>query len=839
MYLQTVLFLEKKQMILQKKYIYVLFLSLFYTAIQAQVYCSESTAQEYIQNSEMKVLFRSGGDMFWDGEQTAKFQIPYAYGQTPTNTIFAGATWMGAYDTGGNLYVAAQTYRSRGNDYWAGPIDVSSGTPVVTSCTSFDKIWKVRRWAIDQHIADYNDNGIIDGPTDLSLLKWPGKGNPQFAAQMGFLLPANQDLAPFYDRNGDGNYQPLNGDYPVFEHGNGNALAEEILWSVFNDMGNLHTETNGQVMKVEVQQTAYVFSCPNHPVLNNTLFVKHKVINKSGRDYQDYYYGVWTDFDLGCSEDDYYGTIPSKNTIYAYNADNDDAVACAAYGTGYGIDPPVQAITILNHSLASSIYYVNNGPLGDPVNALGYYRPLTGKWKNGTPLTVGGNGYNPASTTNPVTNYAFPDNPNDSSGWSMYAESLSGFDLKTIGSVYKDTLRDGEIFTIDLAYSYHRDPDSNHLQNVNLMYQEVDTIQDYYNNNFSTIRCGQSTYCATSCVYPGDANNNGLDNDFDVLEMGLNYGNTAATRSVVGDQWFPHEPPVPATNAYVDTNGDNVVDTLDFMVNTENWQETHPLYNGNQEGADLIGTDLFFDRFYLPPPFSLDTIVPTYKDAILTINLGDSIQNITDLYGVTFRVSYDADVFWLSNGANQFFSAGFRPWLGEDGATIYSRQINEPGKIHYVTTRLDQTNYTGGGEMGQIILKVKPTAPVSVVSTPTEVCFEDFKAIRADGSTISIGAECITILYQNLNFNSINKVSKTAPVISLYPNPINYQLNIDLGTERAKSIQLFNLLGEEIRSFENVSGIVEIPKNNLAQGMYTVVVHFENGTHSSHKVLFN
>lgn len=822
---------------LQQSYISVLLISLFYTTVQAQNNCVESTAQEYIQNSEMKILFRNGGDRFWDGS-TAKYEVPHVYGQAATNTIFAGATWMGGYDNGGSLYVAAQTYRSGGNDYWAGPIDVSSGTPMVNSCADFDKIWKVRRWAIDQHIADYNDNGVIDGPSDLSLLKWPGRGNPQFAAQMGFSLPANQDLAPFYDRNGDGNYQPLAGDYPVFEHGNANALAEEILWSVFNDMGNLHTQTNGQAMKIEVQQTAYLFSCANDPLLNKTLFVKHKVINKSGRDYHNYYYGVWTDFDLGCSSDDYIGTDSSRNTMYAYNADNNDDLNCP-YGAGYGVDPPVQAITILNHPLAHSMYYVNSpGPQGDPVSLLNYYRPLDGQWMNGTPLTSGGNGYNTGGGI--AANYVFPDNPNDPSGWSMHTANLTGLDVRMIGSVYKDTLKDGDVFTIDIAHSYHRDPDSNYLQNVNLMEQEVDLVQQYYDNNFSTIGCVLPTYCATNCVYPGDANNNGIDNDFDVLEMGLNYGATAVTRSIVGDQWFPHEPPVPATNAYVDANGDNVVDSLDFMVNTENWQETHALYNNSSEGVTVAGTDLFFERFYVPPPFNLlDTIVDAYQSAVLDINLGDSLQDITDLYGITFRVRYDDNIFWMMNTSNSFFSAEFSPWLGDDGAGIYARQTNEPGKIHYVTTRLDQSNYTGGGKMGQIVLRVKPTAPVSVISTPTEICFEDFKAIRADGSTISIGAECITVLYKNLNFNSVDKISPIAPEIKLYPNPVNYQLNIDLGEERAASIQLFNMLGEEVRSLTNASGIVEMQKNNLAQGMYTVVVHFENGTRSSHKVLFN
>lgn len=823
---------------LQQKYIFGFLLGLFCTAVQAQNACSESTAQEYIQNSDMKIMLRAGGDMFWDGA-TAQYQVPYAYGQTQTNTVFAGAVWMGGYDSGGNLHVAAQTYRSNGNDYWAGPIEVSSGTPMVNSCAEFDKIWKVRRWAIEQHIVDYNDNGVIDGPTDLSILKWPGKGNPQFAAQMGFSLPINEDLAPFYDRNGDGNYQPMDGDYPVFEHGNGNALAEEILWSVFNDMGNLHTQTNGSSLKIEVQQTAYLFSCDNYPLLNKTLFVKHKIINKSGQDYSDYYYGIWTDFDLGCGNDDYLGTSPERNTIYAYNSDNNDDLICS-YGNGYGIDPPVQSITILNHSLAHSMFHLNStGSMSDPTSIIDYYRLLDGMFKNGTPLTFGGDGYDPMGT-NPVTDYVFPDNPNDASGWSMYTENLVGLDLRSIGSVYKDTLRDGESFTVDLAYTYHRDLDSNYLQNVNLMEKNVDSIQKYYDTNFLTIRCSQLASCTANCVYPGDANNNGIDNDFDVLEMGLNYGNTAATRSIVGDQWFPHEPPVPATNAYIDANGDNVVDSLDFVVNTENWQETHSLYTGTQEGTDQIGTDLFFERLYAVGPFLLfDTIVPTYREAVLDIHLGDNLQPITDLYGITFRVSYDDNIFWLMDNGSSTLRTELNPWLGDDGASIYSRQINAPGKSHSVTTRLDQTNYTGSGKMGRVVLKVKPTAPVSVISTPTEVCFEDFKAIRADGSTISIGAECVTILYQNLNFNSINKISNVAPTITIYPNPANYQLNIDLGTERAKSIQLFNLLGEEVRMIENVSGVVEMPKNNLAQGMYTVVVHFENGTHSSHKVLFN
>lgn len=834
----------KKQLLLAAMFI----ASCYSKDIKAQN-CVESTAQEYIQNSDMKIIFRNGGDMFWDGV-SAQYAVPYVYNDPDqVHATFAAGTWMGGYDPGGNLLLAAQTYRSNGNDYWAGPLDPAIGTP--SDCTGFDHIWKVQRWAVEQHIADYNNNGIINGPTDLSLLEWPGRNNPHFAGQMGFPLPANQDLAPFYDINSDGIYDPLDGDYPVFEHGNQNAIAEEVLWSVFNDNGNLHTQTNGTSLKVEVQQTAYLFTCSNDPLLNKTLFVKHKVISKSALPITDYYYGVWSDFDMGCNNDDYVGTIPSKNTIYAYNADNNDDNPCGNNGmAGYGVNPPVQAITILNHPLAHSIYHINStsDPKGDPSSALGYYRLLSGKFANGTPLTIGGDGYDPVSQNAVVTDYMFPDNPNNTSGWSMYTAALSGLDQRILGSVYKATLLPGETFIVDLAYSYHRDPDSSNTQNVNLMYQQIDQVQQYYDNNFNLVGCAQPAYCTANCVYPGDANNNGVDNDFDILEMGLKYNAAAVARTQIGDHWMPHTPPTPSTNAYVDANGDNTVDTLDLIANQDNWQETHSLYTGAVEGFNTVGTDLKFERFYQPSTFPFfpqtDTIVKLNGYVVLDVNFGDSLQNITDVHGVTFRINYDEAVLDLQERS---FSAipglGFtgleNGWLDDDGAGVHSRMTLEDGRVHYVGTRLNQVNYTGGGKIGRLIFKVDPLTPINASMMSTQVCFEDFKAIRADGSTISIGAQCATISYRDPNYTSVRTVQAVAPAISLYPNPTNYQLNIDLGVERAKSIQLFNVLGVEVRSLENASGIVEIQKNKLAQGMYTVVVHFENGTHSSHKVMFN
>lgn len=810
--------------------------------------CSMSQAYETIQNSAMKVGLLNGGDMFWDGTSRASFSIPYVYGQPETHTTFAESVWMGGRDSGGNLHIAAQMYR-QGHDYFAGPLDQNTGEPVTDGCTNFDYIWKVKRWAIQQHIDDFNDNGVIDGPVDLTILRWPGKNNPQFAAQMGFQLP-NQDLAPFYDRNGNTIYEPMLGDYPVFKHGEPTAVAAEILWSVFNDNGNVHGLTNGTPLKVEVQQTAYLFDCTNDPLLTHTLFVKHKVINRNSLPYTDFYYGHWADFDLGCYADDYIGTLPNKNTIYVYNSDQNDDPICGSVVQGYGTNPPVRANTFLNQSLTHSIYHTNSNSngLGMPQSASQFYNLLQGKFIDGAPITMTGTGYNLLNPTNaPTSDYIFPTKPNNPTGWSMVSSALPGLDQMTLGSIHKSTFAPGEVWEIDLAHSYHRDMANTSYENVDLMDQQIDLIQQFYDNNFNAVSCVQASYCTANCVYPGDANNNGIANDFDILEMGRYYGASAVTRSVVGNNWLPHDPPTPSTNAYVDADGTNMVDSLDLEANTINFDETHALYTGAAEGVNTVGTDLTFSRYYTT--FSsffanLDTIVHLNRYAAVDVNLGDALQNIADVHGVTFRVVYDESTLELAETPYSpvplvGFSRLTEGWLGDDGAAVYAREIREPGEVNFVATRLNQVNYTGGGDMGRLIFKVKTTAPVTATTMSTDICFRDFKAVRADGSAINIGAECITIQYQDTNFvTSVQNIPSTEALIQVYPNPAKKHINMDLLGQHAKSVILYDVLGIAVYQEKNINGILQIAKKDLPTGIYNLVVELDNGQTTTHKVIF-
>ncbi len=461
-------------------------------AAYAQTGCAPAQAYLEFHANNIRTMLSPGGGFFYDPvNYNAGFQVPYSPG-SPSNpaTIFASGLWLGGLDPAGNLKLAAATYISDNtNDYSPGPLDAIEGITNPLNCSHYDKIWSVSQEEILQHLADFQDNGVIDNPIP-AIFAWPGMDNPLFEQYNGFSLPDNsQGMAPFFDVDNDAVYSPAAGDYP-FVFGLENIPAQ-IAWYVFNDAGAAHTNTQGASLQMEVQVTAYAYSCDDIPELNNALFLKLKLINRSVEDIDSLYLGFWTDFDLGCYEDDYVGCNPELNSYFAYNADNADT-DCQGI-PGYGQNPPVQAITFLNHPLSGFRQFYNNAfidtllPISDPVYPLDFYQYLSGSWADGLPHTSGGLGYNPGSTD--ITPWAFPDNPNDPDGWSMSNENAftNINDTRGLGITYLDKMQPGAIEEIDLCLSYHRESGSDYLANVNVMETEVATLKNLYETGFGSV----------------------------------------------------------------------------------------------------------------------------------------------------------------------------------------------------------------------------------------------------------------------------------------------------------------------------------------------------------------
>ncbi len=414
--------------------------------------CTESRAETDLNINNVRARLRAGGDMWWDGQQ-ARYIVPNvdpASGEPEISSLFAGGIWVGAYDQGGNLILAAQTFRDQGNDYWPGPLDSFTGDINKTECANWDQHFTVYGQDIDALRADFLDplSPGVDNTPSQGLLGWPAKGNSHFLAIHGFDIRGyNQDLAPFIDVNGDGRYDPWDGDHPVVEVSgcdrtdyNAPVYADQMTWWVYNDNGNLHSQTGGNPMNMEIQALAFGYSTTD--AVNNMTFYRYKLLNRNALRLENTYFSLWTDPDLGCSEDDYIGCDTATGMGYVYNSDAVDDNPCGTAGTaGYGAQVPALAVdyfkgpldTAGNEIGLSSFQYYRRGtgPMGDPQTAIQHYRLMSGFWLDGTPVTEGGDGYD--TDANAVaTRYVFPAFPDDSSpeAWSMCKEGLSGLDQR-------------------------------------------------------------------------------------------------------------------------------------------------------------------------------------------------------------------------------------------------------------------------------------------------------------------------------------------------------------------------------------------------------------------------
>ena len=417
-----------------------------------------SRATQDINN--VRALLLINGDCWWDGTN-AQYVVPKpALGELGVSAIFAGAVWIGGFDDGQNLKLAAKTFgaSSGDTDFWPGPINLDTLIEDDVICSRWDQHFEVLGADIDAHLRNYQiaedndvDYEIEDIP--LSILGWPAKRNAYFESIHGFELPdTDAGLAGFFDRDGDDSYEPEEGDYPVIEvRGCPDVqYADQMFFWIYNDAANVHSQSlNSRPMDMEVQVQSFAYQ--SNDELNNMTFQRYKLINRGTEPLDSTFFAMWVDPDLGCAFDDYIGCDVDRSLAYIYNSDLVDgevAGSCDCSGTPtYCNEIPLLGVDYFRGPLdefgeeigMSSFVYYNNGgatptpPAGTtgPTQASQFYNYLSGSWLDGMAFTEGGNGRGGAPGTE--VKYVFPGRPNVDTEWTMaQGEGLPNGDRRTL-----------------------------------------------------------------------------------------------------------------------------------------------------------------------------------------------------------------------------------------------------------------------------------------------------------------------------------------------------------------------------------------------------------------------
>jgi len=479
--------------------------------------CAAPKASRELWVNNVRTIIFSGGDMWWDqfGNTNAYYHVPASANRvTAASSCFGGAVWIGGYDAGGQLKVAAMTYRQNGIDFWPGPLDTTSAGADPDVCSKFDKIFQVSRAEVDNYV-------IGGGAITQNITDWPGNGDPSKGQALA--------LAPFEDLNSDGIYEPELGEYPGYDIYNKAAkdnlnvcktklYGDYTLFWVYNDKGGVHTETQGVPIGIEVRGQAFGFKTNDE--INNMTFYSYEIHNRSSFQINKTYFAIWNDADLGYYLDDYVGCDTKRGLGFMYNANQNDNILYN--GTpGYGDYPPAVGCDFFRGPIADAkdgidndfdadqpasnytgtdelgetiqmskfIYYNNNiGPFPNqttnPDIAIHYYYYMTGFWKDGSPFTANGNAYGGST---PV-NYVYDGDPVAGTGWTeRTAGNLAG-DRRFIQSAGPFTLKPGAVNNVTFGMPWAQTANKGgNLESVTLLKTADDKAQALFDNCFKLL----------------------------------------------------------------------------------------------------------------------------------------------------------------------------------------------------------------------------------------------------------------------------------------------------------------------------------------------------------------
>lgn len=515
------------------------------TAVTKAANCKPPSTSTFLQLNNVRALIHTGGNL-WQvpGQNLAQYEVPKNSG---IMALFTSALWLGGTDVNGQLKLAALRYRD-GADYWTGPLSQGPAETTYDNCSFYDQHFITVQDDIRQFDAWFKAgeadqaNGTNLQATlfpnytvPLSIQEWPAHGD----------ISQGQDyyLAPFFDRNEDGEYNWEDGDYPWHDIDKTkdctvdrrvSLYGDLNYWWVMNDKGNIHTETGADPIGMEIRAQAFAFS--SNDEINNMTFYNYELINRGTQTLYNTYFGCFTDGALGDPLDDYVGCDVNRGLGYYYNGDNYDGDN--AGWKGYGNNPPAVGVDFFegpyqdddgidnafgigpNEALNGIGYgdgivdnerfgmrrflYYSNTTLGanpnqtDPITALDYYRYLQGYWKDGTPFYYGGSGHISDQNADPTVpcDFMFPGDTdplgwgtggNPQIPWTEQSSNNPPNDRRFVQSAGPFILKPGSVNNITVGVVWARATSGDPFASVEVLKRADDKAQALFENCFKVL----------------------------------------------------------------------------------------------------------------------------------------------------------------------------------------------------------------------------------------------------------------------------------------------------------------------------------------------------------------
>lgn len=337
-------------------------------------------------------------------------------------------------------------------------------------------------------------------------------------------------------------------------------------------------------------------------------------------------------------------------------------------------------------------------------------------------------------------------------------------------------------------------------------------------------------------VVPGDANNNGIVDHFDILNIGYAFGtvgpalmedeeNGVFEIAVFWEEYFPDG----LNYAFADTNGDGLVDWLDFIsVFTYYNYEYMPVQPvGSDDGMPGVDIPLYFGapQGGLPLTAGSQISVPVY--------LGTADIPVSELHGLALTLEFNSD--FCASVDFEFDDS----WLKLNSAFLFEapQVINEDGSEGIGKMDLAMTHFgpdstsSGYGQIGTMNIIIEDVlVDLLPVKDSTDVLFSVKEVLLLNGDPLAVPVVKDTLEVMVYHPEALVANSDDIPMktdVHIFPNPSSSSYRI-YSNKPIEKIEVYGLLGNLI-SVRDLNGketcMLDATAMQLKQGTYILIVY--------------
>jgi hypothetical protein len=345
------------------------------------------------------------------------------------------------------------------------------------------------------------------------------------------------------------------------------------------------------------------------------------------------------------------------------------------------------------------------------------------------------------------------------------------------------------------------------------IYEVQDTFWVYFGGNGgSWMDSIWVDIITTSCVWAGDADTNKVVNNFDLLPIGLGFGEVGPVRANA-DLSYDCEPNLnfsnntPTTNInykHSDTDGNGIVNSDDTLAVTLNWGQVH--LKSNPSSSSQTGIPFYVDS----------TSVLAGQVVQVPIVLGSFAVVADSIYGLAFTINYNQTM--VDSGS--VFIDFNNSWLGaiNSDMIMVQKDFYAQGQIQVGLTRTNQNNQNGMGQIGAFNLGVKNNL---LATKRLNLSISNIRIIANDERQHVVNSIPSDILVTVLNGQKELVVDQL--YLNVFPNPTQNVLNIQ-SNDKIEQIDLYNLTGQSVQTIESGNYQEQLNLKDLNQGIYLLKV---------------